>query len=399
MQYSSSWESVYIRYDIMKDKDENSMKKEAHIIYERYYDFKNDRVVSGGVQTYISNLIPLLRINNYECTVYQFSEEPMQIDFEIDGTHIISVPNSEKNGICMQKIMMAYVCKKIDKNDDLLIFADHILTCENDIKHAISIQHGIHWDVKKDISRNNIKMFFSKARFAYSEHKKMQYVNRVICVDHNFLNWYRAQVDIPNGNFSVIPNFTKIAPRFKKIEGRINIIFARRFVKHRGTRVFVEAIAQILEEFEYVYVTIAGRGPDEAYLHEKLNMWPERVSFIQYTADQSLSIHKDKHIAVVPTIGSEGTSLSLLEAMSAQCAVVCTDVGGMTNIVLDDYNGKMVEAGNPNQLFVAIKELIEDNDHRIFLAERGFDTVKNAFSYEKWAQKWMKVLRDIQNEK
>ena len=36
------------------------------------------------------------------------------------------------------------------------------------------------------------------------------------------------------------------------------------------------------------------------------------VHFISYKSNESLLIHLDKDIAVVPTVGSEGTSLSLL---------------------------------------------------------------------------------------
>jgi len=108
-----------------------------------------------------------------------------------------------------------------------------------------------------------------------------------------------------------------------------------------------------------------------------------------------LEIHKDKHIAVVPTVGSEGTSLSLLEAMSAQCAVVCTNVGGITNIVLNNYNGKIVNAGDVDQLYQAIKELIDNPESRERLAKTGYETVKYAFSYERWVNQWSEVIKNI----
>ena len=47
-------------------------------------------------------------------------------------------------------------------------------------------------------------------------------------------------------------------------------------------------------------------------------------------------------VAVVPTLYSEGTSLSCIEAMCAASAVLVTGVGGLSNLVLDDYNGLLV---------------------------------------------------------
>lgn len=370
-------------------------KKNAFIIYERYYDFNSDKIVAGGVQTYITNLIPLLNRVDYNCIVFQFSEKDVSERVELPSCKIYSIANTEKDGICKIDLMMKQILMKIDKENDLLIFADHILTYRNDVKHTLSIQHGIHWDIRKEKSRSNLKMFLSKARFAYNEHMKMKYVKHVVCVDYNFLNWYRAQVDVPNSNFTVIPNFTKISEVNEKSDEVIRIIFARRFVKHRGTHVFVDAINHILEEYSNVEVTVAGRGPEEKFLHQKLDKWSDKVSFMQYSSEQSLDIHANKNIAVVPTVGSEGTSLSLLEAMSAQCAVICTDVGGMTNIILNNYNGIMVEAGNAEQLYCAIKELIDNPIKRNLIAKRGYETVKEAFSYEQWSKKWLEVLKYV----
>lgn len=371
------------------------MIKKAFIIYERYYDFETAKIVSGGVQTYITNLIPLLKKLGYECNLYQFTSDSNCNKIHINNCTVSSVSNSKVNGKYITKKILNYIKEDFDNNNDLLIFADHILTEKNDALHSISIQHGIHWDIKKESSRNSFRMFLSKARFAYNEHMRMKYVKHVVCVDYNFLNWYRTQVDIPKSNFTVIPNFTKIASINTKTDDIIKIIFARRFVKHRGTRVFAEAIEHILSEYENIEVTIAGRGPDEEYLHNKLDKWKNKVVFTQYKAEESLIIHSDKHIAVVPTIGSEGTSLSLLEAMSSQCAVICTDVGGMTNIVLNEFNGKIVPSDDSEKLYNAIKYYIDNPDRRKFIAMSGYETVKYAFSHERWIDQWKEVIDNI----
>jgi glycosyltransferase involved in cell wall biosynthesis len=219
-------------------------------------------------------------------------------------------------------------------------------------------------------------------------------VGNVVCVDYNFPNWYRSVAAYEAVNMRVIPNFTQIATKAEKPKDRINIIFARRFEIYRGTRLFANAISRVLNENDHVYVTVAGSGPDEQYIKDKLSHFGERVVFTKYTSDQSLAIHADKHIAVIPTVGSEGTSLSLLEAMSAQCAVVCTNVGGMTNIVIDGYNGLMISP-RENELYEAISKLVKDEALREKLSDRAYGTVKEGFSYEKWKESWKKVIADI----
>ena len=122
------------------------------------------------------------------------------------------------------------------------------------------------------------------------------------------------------------------------------------------------------------------------------------VDFIKYSYEQSYDIHSKYDIAVVPTLGSEGTSLSLLEAMSAGCAVVCSNVGGMSNIVIDHYNGLMINPDSQS-LYAALTELIDNPNMISILSERARDTVKSAFSYESWSNRWkeiiIKVLKNV----
>lgn len=196
----------------------------------------------------------------------------------------------------------------------------------------------------------------------------------MVCVDYNYVNWYRSLESQRKVKLSVIPNFTAIPKcQIKPENGAVKIIFARRLVNYRGTRLFGVVAKRLSQEYgERVDITIAGEGPDKVWMEEKLNGC-ENVHFITYTSEESLTIHADKHIAVVPTTGSEGTSLSLLEAMSAHCAVVCTNVGGMTNIVLDHYNGLMI---NPEEgeLYDALTTLIRDKAIRNQLADK---TIRN----------------------
>ena len=189
-----------------------------------------------------------------------------------------------------------------------------------------------------------------------------------------------------------IMNFASIVDGLKKerIDDSVKIVFARRFYSYRGTRLFAEAVKRILCEYSNVAVTFAGNGPDAIWLKNNFKD-DDRVIFTQYCSDESVKFHSNFDIAVVPTIGSEGTSLSLLEAMSAKCAVICTNVGGMTNIIIDGYNGLMVTP-NIDQLYSAIKYLIDNKDIRNKISERGHDTIRKSFTLEKWEKKWREVL-------
>ncbi|MCM1532927.1 MAG: glycosyltransferase family 4 protein, partial [Ruminococcus flavefaciens] len=221
-------------------------------------------------------------------------------------------------------------------------------------------------------------------------------VKKLICVDYNYINWYRTQIQHHEMEYRIIPNFTDV-PQLNTDKFRteiVKIIFARRLVTYRGTRIFAEAAERLLLKHDNVEITFAGDGPEERFLKEKFQN-NRKVQFITYSSGESLEIHRDKQIAVVPTVGSEGTSLSLLEAMASSCAVVCSNVGGMTNIVIDNYNGLMV---NPeaNALFFALDRLVIDKNFAQKIANEGYNTVKNGFSFELWKEKWKEELHLFQ---
>jgi glycosyltransferase involved in cell wall biosynthesis len=101
-------------------------------------------------------------------------------------------------------------------------------------------------------------------------------------------------------------------------------------------------------------------------------------------------------IALIPTKGTEGTSLSCLEAMAAGCAVIASPVGGLTDLIIDDYNGLLVKP-TPSHLIAAIDLLINDHLQRERLGEKARETAA-AFSLERWREKWTSAIHEVFKE-
>lgn len=360
--------------------------KKIYIIYTNYLNNDEKTVSIGGIQTYISDLCEILKRNEIKPIIIQKSEH----DF------CVEVNNIEIRGIKVNKNNFSRKAISIIDKKNIVIFGSHELIEKYD-GYSLAIQHGITWDVPHPNNKKsmmNFLMIFRRAFQSFKLYRKISLVDELICVDYNFLNWYRTQVAYPDIKMSVIPNYTIIPNGCDKNNGEtIKIIFARRLFWYRGTRVFANAIQKIIDIYPNVFVTIAGEGPDEEYMRRKLSEY-KNVEFIKYKSAESIKIHSDKDIAVIPTIGSEGTSLSLLEAMSTKCAVVVSNVGGMTNIVIDNYNGLIIDP-NQNELVEALIRLIEDKTLRNRIADEGYNSVKNGFSKEIWTEKWGNIIEGI----
>ena len=364
------------------------MEKRIHILSDRFIKFDTGNVVVGGIQTYVKDLSEVADGLGFKVFVYDFDSKERVIELEHCTAIGKNFPDTKKGCDMMAK----YVYETMPDKSDLVIYdSDDRISLTPLFENSISLQHGISWDMPDEKSRSLARSLFGCLIRDYKILRRLSRVKLLVCVDYNFVNWYRTFIRNNRVNLKVIPNYTRVAPKYEKDDNQVNIIFARRLRKYRGTRVFTEAIKRIVKEYPEVKVFIYGSGPEGEWMHQQLDGY-NQIKFDNFAVGESLEVHSDKHIAIVPTVGSEGTSLSLLEAMSAQCAVVCSDVGGMTNIVLDGFNGKIVPAGDEDALYFALKSLITNPEERKMLASNGYATVKEAFSFERWKREWISIL-------
>ncbi len=105
-------------------------------------------------------------------------------------------------------------------------------------------------------------------------------------------------------------------------------------------------------------------------------------------------IYRQMDIAIIPTKASEGTSLSCLEAMASGCAVIAGCTGGLTDLIIHEYNGLLLRPLNTRTLMEALSCLIEDPELRQRLSINA-RTVSESFSLEKWKHRWRKVIEAV----
>jgi glycosyltransferase involved in cell wall biosynthesis len=152
-------------------------------------------------------------------------------------------------------------------------------------------------------------------------------------------------------------------------------------------------VATLLLRFPEVQFTFAGDGSDAEWLHSRFKNNP-RVTIKKVPYSERIALHLEHDIAVVPSFGSEGTSLSVVEAMASGCAVVATNVGGVPNIVIDGYNGLLVDT-RESDVEAALIRLITNETYRNAIRERAGEMANDAFSLDIWKQRWVGVLNTL----
>jgi glycosyltransferase involved in cell wall biosynthesis len=369
-------------------------------IYHRFYDGHGNQIVIGGIETYVQRMFVLVAGMGFQPILVQSAMVPFERN--LGKAVIYGMPIQNHTLERQNQLLYEEAVRRVD-NDDVIVFCTELCSVPTDRKRVISIQHGIYWDFPQDPpsrwawlapqfrSRRSQALMVKRARHLFDNCE-----NRV-CVDYNFFNWYRATHGAEvSGNVWIIPNYCCPAPenQLNRRNGEtIRVLFARRFEIYRGTRVIADAIAKVLSQRTDISFTFAGEGPEFSYLAERFQGHP-KVEFARYRSDQSVEFHLKHDIAVVPSLGSEGTSLSVAEAMGAGCAVVASAVGGITNMILDGYNGMLV---NPvaDEFVGAILRLADDKSLRQRIASNGYRAAIECFSASQWDERWKQVLDHV----
>jgi glycosyltransferase involved in cell wall biosynthesis len=92
---------------------------------------------------------------------------------------------------------------------------------------------------------------------------------------------------------------------------------------------------------------------------------------------------------------NEGLSLSILEAMAAEKAVVATDVGGAKEVIADGETGILVPPGSSSAIAAAVVGLFDDPDARLAISRAARTHVESKFGLGKMVDEYGAVYASI----
>lgn len=215
-------------------------------------------------------------------------------------------------------------------------------------------------------------------------------VDEVIVLSEEWKNFFAKLCEINKvrvlHNAVPIPNFKR-----KKYNDN-NVLFLGRLGKRKGTYDLLDAIPKILEKVPDAKFFLGGDGDIEKCKKICSNKGiVENVSFLGWVSE----IDREKYFKLCSTYilpsYNEGMPMSVLEAMSWECSVITTPVGGIPQVISNEINGVLINPGNAYEIAGAIVCILTDRDKKEGLGKNARKTVKNRFSIDTWHKQLLEI--------
>lgn len=165
------------------------------------------------------------------------------------------------------------------------------------------------------------------------------------------------------------------------------VLTVARLVPPKGLSHLLDAAKQVCAARPDVRFAIAGIGPLQEELQreaETLGLGGKLVFGGERNDVPELLASCD--LFVLSSV-SEGLPIALLEAMSAGCSVVATDVGGVGAVVQDGVTGLVVPPGDPGALVEAILASLNDPEAAKKRGAEAQQWVTSHYGMSAWARK------------
>lgn len=365
------------------------MGKRLALVTKSFYSLNGSLEVLGGVERYTRDLAFLCRKLGYEVTICQFGVTYWERIYE--GIKVKAYPWNDQAEFCIENIMKTDL-----ESFDCVIYmwigfqrAYH--------PNSISISHGVWFDdpdTNGSLGTHMVNSYIIPA---------LQQLRAFVTVDLNFLNYCRCVMSHAYANKMIyIPNYVDtdlFQPGERIPDGMIEILYPRRYDPYRGIYLMQEIAPRMLEKYPMLRFNFA---IDKTYDHftsawiQWLESQPHRarIRYYDYPMDQMPKAYFEADIVVIPSISSEGTSFSALEAMACGKAIVSSNIGGLSNLIIPNYNGKIV---NPSvsALESALEEYINSETERKMHGENARRVVETSFTKNLWERHWTRVIREV----
>jgi glycosyltransferase involved in cell wall biosynthesis len=240
----------------------------------------------------------------------------------------------------------------------------------------------------------------------------MRYSNLVICNSNATQKNLTNRVPELKSKTTVIYNGMELNSENKAVgqrydfgfnESDIIITLVGRISRLKGHKLLLDVFTNHISKNENVKLLFVGSPVEgqEYYLDEiqnsiNRNKLQTKVTILPFLNNLN-GIWSITDIAIMPSTEAESFGLVAVEAMLAKKPVVASDLGGLSEIVINNETGFLFDPNSKEALSEALFKLIESPLLRSEFGEKGHERAIREFSIEKHVKNFEAVFENFQD--
>jgi len=216
----------------------------------------------------------------------------------------------------------------------------------------------------------------------------------VISPSRWLLGYYQARGFFYESKKLIMPNPLE----FKKVEKielgdirnrKINLLFVGQLERFKGVLLLIEALKKVKPQNWQLTVVGGGGVMEEA---KRLAQDDNRFQLIgRVEQDKLADYYRQADLTIVPSLCYENSPKVIDESLVANVPVIAADIGGVSEIVKDDYNGFTFAPGNEKNLIEVLEYFLNHPEKIEELKKNCFVSVRN-FSVSNYLKQLIKLL-------
>lgn len=378
------------------------LKENGHEV--AFFSMKDEKNIKTDCKEYFVEPIDLntgSKLKALDVIYSKENEKKMEEALEDFKPDIVHINN-------FQRQLSASIIKPIKKRKIPIVFTAHdvqaicpaIVMLDSNKEICEKCMHGkyINCIKNKCIKDSNLKSILGAIEGKYYRNKKI-YTKKIdkIITPSEFYRTKLIEDGIGQDKIVALHNFIDIDEYNVPREDEGYALYIGRLSKEKGIFNLIKAISN-LEEGK---LRIAGDGPEKEaiiqFVHE--NHLEDRIKLLGFVDKNEIKeqIRKCRFV-VVPSIWYENCPYSVMETLAIGKPVIGADIGGIPELVQNQYTGITYKFDDIEELSLNMDVLFSDEELARRLGDNAKEQAKKLYTKKVYYDKILKIYTDLIKE-
>lgn len=343
----------------------------------------------GGAEKALLELVKRVNKKKYRVLVASVGPGgPLEEDFKKYSEHCFHFKPRLGFDLGLVTKLMAVLRKyKVEILQTTLFYADVIGVLA---ARLVKLPVIISWQTALALPTGSVED--DRFRHTWAYRLASSFMHHIVAVSDQVRKYFIQNRHIPKHKISTIhygvdlEHFNKNNKSIRKEIGLNENDIVLAMVGHlsevKGHKYLVEVLPSLISTYPNLHLIIAGDGPKRQILQKQIDNLgiQSHVHFLGVRSDIA-DLMCSGDVFVLPSL-YEGLPNVVLEAMASSVPIVASDVGGVSELVINEKTGFLFEAKNTAQLKESLEKLLTSKKRRKTMGRNCRTRIENYFSID-----------------